>query len=541
MNKIKKLMITLVALLAVTAGAWADGKVINTEISNESLKVGDILVEGFSISGPNSTTFYFNAGRAKKGETLLNEDVSFYKVNILSVGTNTVITLLTADGDLAIYTPIDENGQVANAWIVTSTNPQGNNNFHLSGYKYVAPASSGPEVDWDKDKKTGSFTMPGGNVELEPEYYPQAELTAKPTAIDNVPATTDGAIVKAGTVANIGETTNAQGTVMYYVSTTALDDAALLALAADAWTADVPTAESFTAAGQAYVYYYVRGNDSDNDDEIFSDGDILSANALTVTIAAAPTYAVTFADDTAEPDKWTASPATNVTKGEPVTVTYTGTKKVLGVKAEKKAAAVPKAAKDATAEDLGKLIGADGNIYDDADAATAANTTAVAKIFYVGSDAETSTTYNHGLALALSDVSGGQTWCSQTSSTCLTTQYSSASDANADMAGLANTDALVGHGSHTHNAASAARNYNSGTHPTGTSEWFLPSDGQWYKMATAAGGYGTLKTNAGLQSDDYWSSSEYNALRAWRFTSGSGVWDYDRKSYDRLVRPCLAF
>ena len=157
----------------------------------------------------------------------------------------------------------------------------------------IAASSSGPKVDWDKDKKTGTFTMPGGNVTLEPEYYPQAALTAAPTAINDVPATTDGAIVKAGTVANgtvanIGSTATAQGTVMYYVSPTALDDAALLALAADQWTADVPTAKSL-AQGQAYVYYYVRGNDSDTDEENFSDGDILAANALTVTIAAEPT------------------------------------------------------------------------------------------------------------------------------------------------------------------------------------------------------------------------------------------------------------
>ena len=199
-------------------------------------------------------------------------------------------------------------------------------------------ASSGPEVAWTAASKTGTFTMPGGNVTLEPEYYPQAALTAAPTAINDVPATTDGAIVKAGTVANIGSTETAQGTVMYYVSPTALDDAALLALAADKWTADVPTAEKLTK-GQAYVYYYVRGNDSDTDEENFSDGDILAANALTVTIAAAPTYAVTFAEGTEESDKWKAVPATGVTKGTPVTVTYTGSKKVIGVKAEKKAAA----------------------------------------------------------------------------------------------------------------------------------------------------------------------------------------------------------
>ena len=213
------------------------------------------------------------------------------------------------------------------------------------GYLKVKPSTpSGPKVDWDAAKKTGSFTMPGGNVTLAPEYYPQAALTAAPTAINDVPATTDGAIVKAGTVANIGTTETAQGTVMYYVSPTALDDAALLALAADQWTADVPTAEKL-AQGEAYVYYYVRGNDSDTDEENFSDGDILSANALTVTIAAEPTYAVEFAFDKGTPDaekaKWgTNIPDGGVVKGTPVTVTYSGSKKVIGVKAEKKAAAL---------------------------------------------------------------------------------------------------------------------------------------------------------------------------------------------------------
>ena len=210
-------------------------------------------------------------------------------------------------------------------------------NITISGSVSAAASATGPTVAWNKAEKTGTFTMPGGNVTLEPEYYPQAALTAAPTAINDVPATTDGAIVKAGTVANIGSTETAQGTVMYYVSQTALDDAALLALAADKWTADVPTAEKLTK-GQAYVYYYVRGNDSDNDEENFSDGDILSANALTVTIAAEPTYAVTFAEGT-DPNEWTADPNADVTKGQTVTVTYTGSKKVIGVKAEKKAAA----------------------------------------------------------------------------------------------------------------------------------------------------------------------------------------------------------
>ena len=60
------------------------------------------------------------------------------------------------------------------------------------------------------------------------------------------------------------------------------------------------------------------------------------------------------------------------------------------------------------------------------------------------------------------------------------------------MAGLANTDRLLDPSyEHNHLAASAARNYkykkeaDNGAHPKGTSEWFLPSVGQWDKMVIA--------------------------------------------------------
>ena len=375
----------------------------------------------------------------------------------------------------------------------------------------VTVAATAPEVAWDKAEKSGSFTMPGGNVTLEPEYYPQAALAAAPTAINDVPATTDGAIVSAGTVNNIGETTKAQGTVMYYVSPSPLGDAALLALAADQWTADVPTAKSL-AAGQAYVYYYVRGNDSDTDEQNFSDGDILAANALTVTIAAAPTYAVTFAEGTEESDKWTASPATDVKKGETVTVTYSGTKKVIGVKAEKKsAAAAARPLAEAVAADLGKIAGADGNIYDTKAAAEAANTTAVAMIAYVGSSTEHGT-YTHGLALALSDE-GSMNW-STAKSSC---------EGKTAVTGAA---------------------------------WLLPSQSQWKTMFSANGGneddYTGLQTaanNAGgdgtLQNGSlFWTSTESgdNAYSVALPSGNSSVNFYsDPKTTPWKARACLAF
>ena len=338
-QKTKQLILTLVALLAVTTGAWA------TEFT--SLKVGDVLHVGDAINtGTNYKVYGLDLDAGYQPATLVRANIGTNDITESETGAYYLIKgkndfyygIIWGDGLEGGYWPVTDTSDGIS---VTAITPGDYTELTFAVHEGTATPVDG--FAWNKAEKTGKFTMPGGNVTLEPEYYPQAALTAAPTAVNDVPATTDGAIVKAGTVKNIGETTTAQGTVMYYVSPSALDDAALLALAADKWTAEVPTAEKLTK-GQAYVYYYVRGNDSDTDEENFSDGDILAANALTVTIAAEPTYAVTFAEGVnpeppAQPE-WTASPAADVKKGQTVTVTYTGSKKVIGVKAEKKAAGV---------------------------------------------------------------------------------------------------------------------------------------------------------------------------------------------------------
>lgn len=196
---------------------------------------------------------------------------------------------------------------------------------------------------------------------------------------------------------------------------------------------------------------------------------------------------------------------------------------------------------------LGNVFCSDGSVYASKDAATTASKTPVAVICYLGNDAETNTAYKHGLALALADASTYAVWCSQTGATCLGTQYDNETAAKGDMAGIANTDYLINNApaGHTHTAASAARNYNGGTHPTGTSKWFLPSAGQWDKMINAAGGYYTLKSNASLQSPDsrYWSSTEYNSQSAWFHLFSLGDWHDVTKNGDYCgsVRSALAF
>ena len=513
MIQIKKTILTLVALLAVTTGAWADETLLLTIESKDHFtfksgsktfddKVtitfsGSVYNDGdtdgwysegtaslLTVTGTNGYTitsckFYTNNGPANTGYTVEGESPSVY----LYGG--------------KVY--IDDSKSVSiGTYGVTK----------IEVYTAAASVASDVTVDWNKTSKTGSFGMPGGNVELEPEYYPQAALTAQPTAINDVPATTDGAIVKEGTVKNIGSTETAQGTVMYYVSPTALDDAALLALAADQWTADVPTAAHLTE-GQAHVYYYVRGNDSDTDEENFSDGDILAANALTVTIAAAPTYAVTFADDLAEPTLWTASPNTGVTKGQTVTVTYTGSKKVIGVKAEKKKVAEGHALPLAK---FGEIVCSDGKAYAAADKDNLPKgVKAEALVCYVNGE--------HGLALAMADVK------------------------NAKMSWDNDRGANDGK-----TAAEWCDGWNT-SHPITGATWLLASKNQWDSMISAAGSASNLSNafsavgGTNLQAFSYWSSTpNHGGSAAWfyYFPSSSWQWTYLNQDYTgRYIRACL--
>lgn len=160
----------------------------------------------------------------------------------------------------------------------------------------------------------------------------------------------------------------------------------------------------------------------------------------------------------------------------------------------------------ATAEDVGKLAGQNGKIYDNAAAATAAGTTAVAKIIYVGSSTGASSPYTHGLALALADESR-TTWA----------------DAQTDCDGK-----------------------NSSAPVTGAS-WMLPSKAQWETMISAAGNHTTLRDGfnsvggTNIQKDFYWSSTSSTSSQAQAFSFNFGFWGVSNKTGNCFARACLAF
>jgi len=161
----------------------------------------------------------------------------------------------------------------------------------------------------------------------------------------------------------------------------------------------------------------------------------------------------------------------------------------------------------ATTSDIGKLAGQDGKIYANKASATAAGTTAVAKIIYVGNETDASSPYTHGLALALADE-GKMNW---------------------------------------ENARTTCSNKNSSLSVTDAS-WMLPSQAQWKTMITAADGYtalynGFASVGGTNMQGVYWASTDDNCLdenRA-RITYEGRTDAATLKSNSVNVRACLAF
>ena len=330
MKQLKKTLLTLVALLAVTTGAWA------TEFT--SLKVGDVLHVGDAINtGTNYKVYglYLDAGN--QPATLVRANIGTNDITESETGAYYLIKgkndfyfgiIWGAEG-LGGYWPVTDTSDGIS---VTAITPGDYTELTFAVHEGTATPVDG--FAWNKAEKTGTFTMPGGNVTLEPDYYPQATVAdGAVTAADaDARATTDDPLVKVDATKLTGAKK-----LMYFVSNSGTTAPAY---DAEGWTDQLPTAEGLTQQGIVYVWYYPVGTDEgvDGATATYSDGDIC-LQSITARIADAPTYAVEFAEGTAEPTLWKAEPATGVTKGQTVTVTYTGSKKVIGVKAEKKAKA----------------------------------------------------------------------------------------------------------------------------------------------------------------------------------------------------------
>ena len=536
MKQLKKTLLTLVALLAVTTGAWADETPLLTieGIDNEDFTSG-------SKTFDDKVTVTFSNSVSNLG----NDDGWYiWGGSLLTVAGINGYTITSCK----FYT---KNADAATGYTVEGESPS----VYLSGYSVytdasladeigepgitkievygTAPSASGPDVTWTAASKTGTFTMPGGNVTLEPDYYPQATAEGAVTAATDAKATTDAPLV------TIDETklTGAKK-LMYYVST----DATAPAYDAEGWTDVLPTAENYTEAATLYVWYYPVGTDEGTDEATatYSDGDIC-ATALTVTLGAAPTYAVTLNAEglsTDEAAAWkvakgtdqpAAFPLEGVTKGTAVTVTYTGSKKVIGVKAENKKAAVTYTLLSAvTTEDVGKVVCAAGHLHD-AKTAVPDGCTAVG---ILGKVTET----GHGLILALKDATS-QNWNTING-------WTSASYAGTTLKVLPDDDArginltscsTLGETTVSNWAVAQKSDYDAIFTNLGSTKG--DSDGNTYDANVNA--YITTGVGGTAISGRYWSATERDGDNAWNFHSN--CWAGNSKTSSYILRPVLGF
>ena len=274
---------TLALLLTAVGGAWAQEESLLTTITptakeQASYSTANVATVSFSYTANGSSGYLANWGwwgygwsatvNAAEGYTI-TKCIFYDDANRTATDSEAPFVVETTEEDKTPRingTPIDGG----NMW------SKGIKKIEVYGYQ------SAIDVKWDAATKTGSFVMPAFDVEIAPIYAPVAQwakvenVDQLPTAAEGIFAESTDAIVKAGTVAKIGETENLQGTLMYAVGTSATEQPALTA-----FSATLPTAEKI-AAGDVYVWYYIKGADTPQGqtataENTFNDSEICAA------------------------------------------------------------------------------------------------------------------------------------------------------------------------------------------------------------------------------------------------------------------------
>lgn len=179
-----------------------------------------------------------------------------------------------------------------------------------------------------------------------------------------------------------------------------------------------------------------------------------------------------------------------------------------------------------------------------------------------------------GLAIALNDANGGAPcqWWDNTNANCVS-KSNITSTAFGFMAGIKDTRQMANAkgvcSGHTHDAAKAVNNYQydasvpAGAPPTGTSQWFLPTIGQWNLIVKGmCGDHGNLtaafSTNdyytvanfnvkilaaggTGVKDNLYWTSVELDKTYVWLMSFSNGNVSNSSKIKSYYVRAVLAF
>ena len=544
---------TLALLLTAATGAWAEETPLVTIYASSDFTSGSKTFDN-KVKATFSNEVSFIANNGWCAVTAGNKTLTVEPVDGVTITRVKYYTTLGPAED--IKAPFEAS--MSQTYVYVSSSSQ--QRFHVSvngsrigaedTHNYLQkievygsaepPIEVNPVAEPAANTKQWTFTQPGGDVVLTPLYAPTAtwatmgtEPEAKtllPAAAEGVIAGTDAPLIVDGVVAKAGETKKPQGTVMYAVTPTSGTDASEL-IPSD-WKNTVPTAKTVADDGATVkVWYYIQGADTPdgvaataentfNDSEVSSltvtvlsnkfDLTLKAANANTIdaTQASKGTVKVKVGDADAE-DKTkdiADGKLTGIKMGSEVKLNTKAGYKFRKVEVKKKAEGKPLA--NATTEDLGKVVGADGKIYaTKADAEAVATGNAVAMICYVNE--------GHGLALALSDISSHyHSW---------------------DNSGSYNEGKT---------AAELCSAWNTSKAVTGAT-WKLASKSEMSLMINAAGNYAALRDGfsavggTNMIDEYYWLSDESSSDYAENINFSYGSWSQEFKNVSYKVRACL--
>ena len=543
---------TLALLLTAVTGAWAQEETLLTTINASSDFIsGSKTFDGVAtvtitgdIAYDEMTGYGWSAKYSSPGGSVSVEPAEGNTISSCKFYFNNNETYTISTAPFVLY-PTTVNG--SSFTIYTGPNNTGEMLYSYGIKKIEVYGAAEPAIDVTPvTGKTNewTFTMPAFDVEIAPIYAPTAQwakvenVDQLPTAIEGIYAESTDAIVKAGTVAKIGETENPQGIVMYAITSTNQATAPALS----AFSADVPTAKDITTGSDVLVWYYIKGADTPEGQEAtaentFNDSEIC-ATPITVTVLSNK-FDINFKaanDNTIDAGKATVKVGdeaaevkegklTGVKMDSKVTVTAKDGYKFRKVEVKKKAAAKPLA--NATTEDLGKVVCAAGHLHD-AKTAVPSRCTAVGILGKV-------TTTGHGLILALSDATS-QTWNTING-------WASASYAGTTLKVLPD-------------AAALGTNLTSYTTlgETTVSNWAVAQKSDYETIFTNLGStrnsggmtydnnvnaYITTGVGGTAMSGTYWSATQDDDSDAWYFQAGS--WYNEYKTDTWYVRPVLGF
>ena len=157
MKTISRYLMTLVALFAMTAGAWAEGTVYSSSVDIRNLQPDDILIEGASLIDMETNNYKFKIiGYYLRSQ----DDINYSQYNSTEGevigGVDRQVKVLTGgvieyirSGNRYTYTPCDAEYNPLNAWIVTQIEDLGSDSYRvqITAYQYGSAEEEANEVE----------------------------------------------------------------------------------------------------------------------------------------------------------------------------------------------------------------------------------------------------------------------------------------------------------------------------------------------------------------------------------------------------------